>query len=336
MKALVISKPYQAGLEEVSYPEPGPEEVTIRVKTAGVCGTDYHIYAGVYTGRYPLIPGHEFSGIIDRLGKGVTGLKKGDRVTVDPTLYCGRCRACLRGWTNQCETFGAIGVTVPGAFAEYVAVPYHRVFKLPDNLSFAQGAFVEPLACVVHGMNRLQVRFGDRVLVFGAGSVGQQLIQALAGSGASELVVVDLVESKLSLAQKFGATKVVLARDVESEFGKTSYPHGFDIVVEATGVTEVIQKAFKYLGPAAKYLQFGVAPKNAEVKINPFDLYHQDWTFIGSMAINQTFIQALDWLKEGRIDVRPLISKTIRLEEAAEILARPKEGDMLKIQVKVG
>ena len=334
MQALVISKPYQCKVDELVYPEPKRGEVTIQVKSVGICGTDFHIYEGSYTARYPIIPGHEFSGIIDRIGEGVTEWNKGDRVTVDPSMFCGECQFCLTGRTNQCETFGAVGVTVAGAFAEFVAVPVQKVFKLPDTLSFAEGAFVEPLACVVYGMHRLQLNFGDRVLVFGAGSMGQQLIQAIARAGASELAVVDISEAKLSLAKRFGATKVVLSKDVEYELGKNKYPYGFDVVVDATGMPSVIQQAFNYLGPTAKYLQFGVAPKNTKVKINPFELYHKEWTLLGSMAINQTFIQALNWLKEGRINIMPLISETIEFELLPEFLAQPKNPNVLKVHIK--
>lgn len=335
MRAFVVSKRRHATVEDRPYPKPMPGEVTIQVKVVGICGTDAHIYEGAYTAQYPIVPGHEFSGLVAEAGEGVTGWEAGDRVTADPSLFCGHCPFCLTGRTNHCETFGAIGVTVPGALAEYVAVPAEKVFALPEGLSLEEGAFVEPLACVVYGMHRLQLKFGDRVLIFGAGSMGQQLIQAIACAGASELVAVDLSESKLALAKRFGATKVVVGKEAERELGPRNYPHGFDAVVDATGIPAVIQEALKYLGPTGKYLQFGVAPKDTEIKLNPFDLYHKDWTLIGSMAINQTFLQALEWLKEGRIDVKPLISRTIALEELGGFLGEPKEPDLLKVQVRL-
>ena len=334
MKAFIISNIRQAKIEEIPRPEPGQGEVTVQVKKVGICGTDYHIYEGEYTARYPVIPGHEFSGIIDRIGEKVTGFKIGDRVTVEPIIFCGKCPFCLTGRTNQCINFEAIGVTMPGAFAEFVAAPVEKVYKLPDRLSFEEGAFVESLACVVFGMHRLQLKFGDNVLIFGAGSIGQQLVQAIAQAGASGLVVVDVMESKLSLAKKFGATKTVLSKNIGQDLNKDKYPHGFVVVVDATGIPAVIQEGFKYLGPASKFLQFGVAPKNSEIKINPFDLYHKDWTLIGSMALNQTFLPALNWLREGRIDVKSLISKTINLDELADFIARPKDEKLLKVQVE--
>ena len=334
MRALVISKPHVTAVENVPYPEPGPDEITIHVRAAGICGTDFSIHAGEYTASYPIIPGHEFSGVIDKLGGGVNGWMVGDRVTVDPSLFCGRCSFCVTGRTNQCSSFGALGVTVPGALAEYVRVPAEKVFKLPEALSFTEGAFVEPMACVVHGMNRLQLKMGDRVLVFGAGSIGQLLIQTIAKAGVSELVAVDVSETKLALAKEFGATNVVLSSRVEEKLHQERYQLGFDVVIEATGFSHVIEQALNYLGPAGKYLQFGVAPRNAYMKISPFDLYHKDWTLLGSMAINQTFLPALRLLAERRVNVAPLVSKTLELEELPAFLARQKEQNLLKVHVQ--
>jgi threonine dehydrogenase-like Zn-dependent dehydrogenase len=337
MRAFVVSKPHQAAVEDRPHPTLRPGEVIIEVKAVGICGTDYHIYEGMYTAQYPIVPGHELAGVITEVGEGVSGSgwNKGDRVTVDPCLSCGQCRFCLKGLPIHCETLRAIGVTEPGALAEYVAVPAEKLYALPDNLSFEEGAFVESMACVVYGMHRLQLQFGSRVLIFGAGSIGQQLTQSLSRAGASELVAVDLSEKKLALAKQFGATKVVLGGDVQVELGKDKYSHGFDAVVDATGIPSVIQQALQYLGPASKFLQFGVAPRDSEIRVNPFELYHNDWTLIGSMAINHTFPQALDWLTQGRIDVKPLISETIELDQLADFLEQPKGRDLLKVQVRV-
>lgn len=333
MKALVISKPSSARVEEVPYPEPGQGEITVKVERAGICGTDSHIFDGEYAACYPVIPGHEFSGVVDQIGREVEDWETGDRVIVDPSLFCGQCRFCLTGRTNHCETFGAIGVTVDGALAEYVAVPVQTVYRLPDSLSFAEGAFVEPLACVAYGMRRLKLSSGARVLIFGAGTMGLLFIQAMAREEISELVAVDLSPAKLALAKTLGATRAVLGERVERELGSQHYPHGFDVVVDTTGEPGVIQNALDFLGPAASYLQFGVAPKNAFIQVNPFDLYHKDWTLLGSMAINQTFLPALNWLKAGQVEVQPLIGETVKLEQIADYFTRPKDPHALKTQV---
>lgn len=332
MKALVIEAPHQASIQTVEYPAPGPGEVTIQVKNCGICGTDYHIYEGTFLSPYPIIPGHEFSGIIDQVGEGVEGFQVGDRVTADPTLFCGGCEYCLTQRTNQCKNWGALGNTTSGSMAEYVKVPARNVVKMEDKMSFAEGAFVEPVACVVHGMNRLQLKMGDRVVLFGAGAMGLQLIQAIASSGASEIVVVDVSWEKLDLSLQLGTSRVVLASEAPTVL-KQDYPDGFDAVIDVTGIPSVIEQAFAYMGPTAKFLQFGVAPKNSSINVNPFDIYHKDWTIIGSMAINNTFIAAMRWVQEGRINLRPIISDTITLEQLPDLLSKPKAPDMLKIQV---
>jgi 2-desacetyl-2-hydroxyethyl bacteriochlorophyllide A dehydrogenase len=314
----------------VADPRPGIGEVVIKVSHVGICGTDFHIFEGEFISPYPIIPGHEFSGTIHEIGPGVTGFEVGERVTADPSLFCGACKYCLTNRGNQCENWGALGNTVNGSMAELVAVPARNVVKMPDEMPFELGAFVEPMACVVHAMNRLQMQAGNSVLLFGAGAMGQQLVQALARLGASTLTVVDVSANKLDLAKSLGATHAVFSHELDRLDGQK-----FDIVADATGIPAVIQQALEFLGPTAKYLQFGVTAESAEIRLNPFQLYNKDWTILGSMAINQTFLPAFNWVKEGRISLRPLISKVIPLEEAVEFLARPKDPELLKVQIKL-
>lgn len=330
MKALVIDKPHHASVQEVPYPSPGRDEVVIRVERVGICGTDFHIFEGEFLSPYPIIPGHEFSGTIHECGEGVEGFRIGERVTADPSLFCGRCVYCLTNRGNQCGNWGALGNTVNGSMAEFVAVPARNVIRIPDTMSFETAAFIEPIACVVHAMNRLRLKAGDSVLLLGAGAMGQQLVQTLSRSGASRLTVVDVSETKLALARAMGATETVNVRNKSCLAGET-----FDVVVDATGIPAVIEDAFTYLGKTATYLQFGVTPKEAQIRINPFDLYHKDWTILGSMAINYTFLPAFEWVKEGRIQLEPLVSKVISLEETAEFLAKPKDPELLKVQIKL-
>ncbi|CAM4089442.1 zinc-dependent alcohol dehydrogenase family protein [Paenibacillus alkaliterrae] len=331
MRALVVESPHHAAVKEVPYPKPGPKEVTIKVVNVGICGTDFHIFEGVFIAPYPIILGHEFSGVIHEIGEGVTGFQVGDRVSADPSIFCGECENCLNLKGNHCEKWNALGNTVPGSMAEYVAVPAKNAVKLPDSMSYEEAAFIEPMACVAYGMNRLEARAGDRILVFGAGAIGLQLVQSLAHVGASELVVVDVNQQKLDLAEKYGATKGILSQDLSLE----QYPRGFDIVVDATGIPSVIQNAFNYMGKKAKFLMFGVTPKDSVLQLDPFKIYNNDWTIIGSMAINHTFLQAFQWIKAGRLDLKPLVSKTISLEETVAFLAAPKDPELLKVQIKL-
>jgi len=333
MKALVMESPRNAVVKEVPYPAPGPKEITIQVKRVGICGTDLHIYQGTFMPTYPLIPGHEFAGVVHEVGPGVTRFKAGDRVAVDPSLFCGECDFCLSGRGNHCRSWAAIGDTINGAMAEFVKVPEQNAFLMPERMTFAEGAFIEPIACVVHGMNQLRIAVGQSVLLFGAGSIGQLLIQALSHAGAGELVVVDVAESKLRMAIENGATRGLLSSEVESALANRKKHDGFDVVVDATGIPAVIQSQFQYLAPKGTHLQFGVAPQDATITVRPFDIYHMDWKFVGSMAVNHTFQPALQWIAAGRFATNPLVSNVLRLEDVPQFFANGKAADVMKVQI---
>ncbi|WAH37962.1 zinc-dependent alcohol dehydrogenase family protein [Alicyclobacillus dauci] len=333
MKALVIEGPKTAVIQEVPYPTPGEKEVTIRVKRCGICGTDFHIYQGEFLSPYPLIPGHEFSGVVEEVGPGVTQFTKGDRVAVDPSLFCGECEFCLTHRGNHCVNWGATGDTVNGALAEFVKVPAQNVFKLSNDLSFAAGAMIEPLACVVHGVNRLELKVGQSVLIFGAGSMGQLLTQALSRAGAGELVVVDVDQSKLDVALAHGATAGYLSQNIDQALSHRVGHAGFDVVIDVTGIPAVIETEFKYVAPTGTFMQFGVAPEKSSVSINPFDVYHKDLRIIGSMAINRTYGAAVNWINAGRFDIDSLISTVVSLEEIPALLEGGKASNVMKIQV---
>ncbi|NOU97039.1 alcohol dehydrogenase catalytic domain-containing protein [Paenibacillus sp. LMG 31456] len=333
MKALVMESPRNAVIKDVPYPHPGPNEITIQVKRCGICGTDLHIYQGTFMPKYPLIPGHEFAGVVSKTGAHVTKFKIGDRVAVDPSLFCGKCDYCLSGRGNHCVEWGAIGDTVNGAMAEYVKVPEAVAFHMPDGMPFAEGAFIEPIACVVHGMNQLQLRVGQSVLLFGAGSMGQLLIQSLSHAGAGELAVVDVSDNKLEMARKNGATHTFLSSEISSKLNNRKKYAGFDAVIDATGIPQVIQAQLQYLAPSGTHLQFGVAPQDARISVSPFDIYHMDWKLVGSMAVNHTFKPAMDWMAAGRFKTAPLISKQIQLDEVPAFFAQGKAADIMKVQI---
>ena len=183
----------------------------------GICGTDVHIYRNEYMSDFPLIPGHEFGGVVVEVGKEVKDVRVGERVAVDPNLYCGHCDFCRDEQANHCANWQGVGITRAGGFAEYAAVPARACYHLPDSLSDAQAAFVEPLACVVHALKRFHVAPGSQTLLFGAGPMGLLLVQALRHYGASGVVVVEKQPERLALAQQMGATAVVTAGPDQDE-----------------------------------------------------------------------------------------------------------------------
>lgn len=333
MQALVMEEPGRAVVREVPVPQAKKGEIVVQVKRVGICGTDLHIYKGEYLSSYPIIPGHEFSGVVHEVGEGVEGFRRGDRVCADPNLACGRCRFCMSGRANHCDRWACIGVTLSGAMAEYIAVPAELALLLPDGLTYAEGAFVEPVACVVHAMNRLRPAAADRALLFGAGAMGQQWVQALARSGVSELTVVDLAEEKLALASEWGATRVLRADSAETALQDLTGKNGYEIVVDTTGVPAVIENAFRYLGPCGRYMQFGVTSDQAAVNLRTFDLYQYEWTLIGSMALNHTMAPALAWLEAGRLRIGHLVSRELTLEGAVRFFEGERYPQDMKVQV---
>jgi 2-desacetyl-2-hydroxyethyl bacteriochlorophyllide A dehydrogenase len=287
------------------------------VRAAGICGTDIHILKGEYEAKYPLIPGHEFSGVVAGVGDHVTRYRVGDRVTADPNIPCNRCPSCQRNEPNQCHNLAAVGVTRNGAFAEFVTVPEGNVFHI-DNMSFAAAAMVEPLACVAWGLERLSVPPGANVLIFGAGPMGCLLAQALRYSGASKVVVVDVVAHRLSLVAALGATETLLADENQSKRLNAIEPGGFDIVAEATGIPQVLENAFQYLRPRGTLWVFGVTPREARISFMPYDVFRKDLTIMGSFAVNRTFHASIAMIQSGIVQVEPLISHALPLEDFAK------------------
>src|SRR5438874_7283113 len=223
MRAVIWEEPGKLAVTEAADPAPGHGQLVIQVGACGICGTDVHIADGEFPPTpYPIIPGHEFAGRVVARGEGVPAdWRDGERVAVDPSLFCGHCRACRSGRGNLCANWNAIGDTVNGAFAEYVAVSAANAYRIPDSVDNAQGALIEPLSCAVHGLRRIGPVIGEDVLLTGAGTMGLLLLQLLNRAGARSVSVVDRKASRLEVAKAVGAASV--AGDVteadRAEFG---------------------------------------------------------------------------------------------------------------------
>jgi 2-desacetyl-2-hydroxyethyl bacteriochlorophyllide A dehydrogenase len=331
MRAVIWDKPGDLRIADVPDPTPGRGELVVRVGACGICGTDVHIADGEFPpSPYPLIPGHEFSGRIVARGDGVPGdWREGQRVAVDPSLYCGYCAACRSGRGNLCANWNAIGDTVAGAFAEYVAVPFPNVYPIPDSVDDQQGALIEPLSCAVHAMNLLGPVLAADVLIIGAGPMGLLLLQLLQRSGAATITVVDRKQSRLEAATALGATEVTT--DVAATH------HGpYAVAVDATGAPPAIEAAFSSLGRGGRLLIFGVASGDAAVSLSPFRIYNDEIQIIGSMAVLDSFGEAAGLMAAGAIDTGPLLGTPFRLEEFPDALARVRAGDGVKVQVAPG
>jgi 2-desacetyl-2-hydroxyethyl bacteriochlorophyllide A dehydrogenase len=329
MRAIVLDRPGSFRVAELPDPAPGPGQIVVKVECCGVCGTDLHIMDGEFPPTpYPITPGHEFAGTVAALGGEVSlDLPVGTRVAVDPSLYCGHCRRCRSGQDNLCENWQAIGDTVAGAFAEYVAVPAVNAHRLPDSVGGQFGAMVEPLACAVHGLRRLGPVFGDTVLLTGAGTMGLLLLQLLVHAGAGPVTVVDRVGDRLEVARKLGATHV--ASGLDALDGER-----FEIAVDATGVPAVIDGAAGLVDRGGRLLVFGVSPAEASISLSPFRVYNDELTVTGSMAILRSFAPAAELITSGVVDPRLLLSEPLPLEEFGEALRRVRAGQGIKWHIR--
>jgi 2-desacetyl-2-hydroxyethyl bacteriochlorophyllide A dehydrogenase len=328
MRAIVIDRPGVIAMKNVPDPSPAGGEVVVRVRACGLCGTDLHIAAGEFPPTpYPIIPGHEFAGEIVARGTGVSPeLTDGTLVAVDPSLYCGACPACRAGRGNLCARWGAIGDTVNGAFAEFVAVPATSVYPLAAHLDARHGALAEPISCAVHALDRLGPVTQCSAVIFGAGTMGLLLLQLLLNSGASSVTVVDRVPHRLDVAKELGA------RYTATDGALLSGEH-FDVSVDATGVPGAIEQACDVLGRGGRLLIFGVASQEAAVRLPPFRIYNDELTILGSMAVLHSFQPAVSMLAAGAVNAAPLLGDAVPLERFDDALARVRAGQGIKTQV---
>jgi 2-desacetyl-2-hydroxyethyl bacteriochlorophyllide A dehydrogenase len=330
MKAAIVEKPGTLTVKDVPIPGVGDNEVLIHVQSSGICGTDIHIFRGEYLGTYPVIPGHEFAGIVEKVGGKVTRFKIGDHVAVEPNIACDNCPACLGNRQNFCENWNGVGVTLPGGMAEYTAVPEKAVFSIGE-LPFKAGAFVEPLSCVLHGVERAGFRLADKVLIIGAGPIGILLSQTIQLQGCSEITQVDKNEARLELARRCGAAKTAASLD-------GIQPESFDVVVDATGFPPLMEKTVSYVRNGGKILLFGVPPNGATLTLPAFLIFRKGLTILSSYTSVRNSIQAVRLLSSGKIDVKPLVSHELPLNElqrGIELVEKGREG-ALKILIHPG
>ena len=327
MRALVLDRPGSFRVADVPDPTPLATEIVVRVECCGICGTDLHILDGEFPPTpYPITPGHEFAGTVVARGADVKpDLPIGARVAVDPSLYCGYCRRCRAGRDNLCENWAAIGDTVNGAFAEFVAVPAVNAYRLPDHLDGQYGAMAEPLACAVHGMSRLGPVSGEPVAVIGAGTMGLMMLQLLLHAGAGPVAVVDRVSDRLEVARKLGAAQAVTDASALDPVA---------VAVDATGVPEAIETAIGLLDRGGRMLVFGVSAAEASIRVSPFRVYNDEITITGSMAILRSFGQAVDLLASGAVDPRLLLSEPLPLESYGDAVNRVRSGQGIKWHIR--
>lgn len=341
MKAVVYSKPREYKIEEIPKPVIKDNQVLIRVKSCGICRTDAHIHEGDFISRFPLTPGHEFSGVIEEVGSKVRGFKINDRVTADNTVMCGDCYYCRRNQPLFCENFYSLGCNGPGGFAEFVAVNFDKVFHIKDSLSFDEACFTEPLSCAIHGMDVIDVKCGDDVLIFGAGPTGILLAQLIKYGGAANVVVCASSQSKLDLLEKNGYAKTVLMdrNDYSKHIKKLKemFPKGFNITIDATGVPKIIEQCFEFPKSTGKIIIYGVTENNAKITISPYQIFEKELKVLGSFAQSHCFDRAVKYLEEGVVKVNDLVTDIFPLSKFDKAMSQMlKTSGQLKIIIHPG
>ena len=334
MRALLLKEYEKLEMTEMPEPPMGPEDVLVQVKACGICGSDIHGFDGS-TGRRipPLVMGHEASGVVYKTGADVTEFRVGDRITFDSTVYCGKCYFCRRGEVNLCDSRQVLGVSPPeyrrhGAFAEYVAVPRHIIYPLPDALSFEHAAMIEAVSVAVHAVGRTPVKLGDTAVVVGSGMIGLLVVQTLCLAGCSRVIAVDVDEKRLQVAAELGAEICLNARklDVPSAIVRDhTSDRGADIAVEAVGNTQALQTALASLRKGGTLTLIGNLSPKVELPLQ--SVVTRQISLLGSCASSGEYPACIDLLSRKAIRVDPLISAIAPLSEGAAWFERLHKGD---------
>lgn len=325
MKSAVFYGVHDVRIEESPIPKMRENEVLIRVMACGVCGTDVHIFEGDKGAADcvpPTILGHEFSGIVEKVGAEVKGICIGDRVCVDPNDLCGVCAACRGGRGHFCEHIRGIGTTVDGGFAQYCAVPYQQVYRLAPDVTFVQGAMAEPLACCLHGIDLCELRPGAGVVVIGGGLIGQIMLQLAKLTGAAKTALVEFVSEKRELGKKLGADLCIdpQVQDIKETLAAAGFGR-VDAVIECAGAPKAIEQAIDIADKQSVVMMFGLTKPEATIAVKPFVLFQKEVVLKASYINPYTQERAVALLNEKRLKLDDLVYEVSALEKLPQILS---------------
>ena len=318
MRAAVFYGERDLRVEEFELPPLKEGEILVKVKACGICGTDVHIFNGEEGSAKvtpPIILGHEFCGVVVETKSSL--FKVGDKVSIDPNIYCGVCRFCRSGKVQLCESLTALGVNLNGGFAEYAIVPEKQAILFED-IDFEEAALAEPLACCLHGIKKLEIKPIDKVLVIGLGPIGLIMLEILKLYGVSNVYGYEIDEFRKEIAKRQGIKEII----------DKSTDEKFDIVIECAGTKESIEMAFKKLQRGGQLLVFSVPSPKTDVLINPFEMFKKEarvyWSFVNPF----TQKLAIDLLEDKKISLKHLITHRISLKELSQALSKRYEKQL--------
>lgn len=333
MHAIQYDRPRSWRVVELPVPEPGPSEVLVKVLLAGVCGTDRHLHEGQFGPTFPLTPGHEIYGEVVACGEAVTSLRVGDRVVADNSWSCGQCEPCRRHMGHYCERWESQGINSPGAFAQYLVARETKCWEVND-IAPETAVLAEPTACVVHGLDRLQLMPGSSVVIFGAGPTGLILTQLLRAAGAFDVTVCAPTEFKLAMARDFGATRTVQAKRGDVAATRASLlehvPAGFDAVVDATGALDILGISPSITRDGGTVFVYGMTDESDQWPVSPYEIFRRELTIRGSVAQINCFDRAVLALRNGVVRGDGIVTHTFALGEYDEALAASADSSCIK------
>ena len=325
-------------VREMSFGCPGPHEVFVRNMAAGICGTDVHIYfgeKGATDVNPPVVLGHEYSGIVEAVGDGVTAVKVGDCVTIDPNIYCGKCYHCRKGNKQFCDHMTAVGVNMDGGFAHYSMVPEAQVFKMNPAVGFEAMAMAEPLACCVHGIEQVDIRSGDYVAVVGGGAIGLLMVQLAKLRGAGTVILSEPVAARREVGLQVGADYAIdpLASDPLEQVRNLTGRQGVDVVIECVGKVFATQQSFDLADRGGRILLFSVPSPDAKFDMPLIDVFKKELKIYGSFVNPDSHQQAVDLINAGRIQTAPLITYRYPIEQLEEAIHMQMSAESIKVQI---
>jgi len=354
MKAQVFYEPLKMKLEDIDIPKPADDQVLVKVKACGICGSDIAYYYGespleTPDGKGPLVLGHEFSAEVTEVGAlpAKLGLfEPGDRVVLDPVQYCNACEICKRGYVNLCEKKTVLGVSTNGGFAEYCVSHYTGLHKIPEGVTYQQAALTEPLADAVYALKNAQVSLGDFAVVIGPGAIGILMAQLVKSDGAGKVVLVGTRDYRLEIGKKLGADVIINTREKDSPYyvanlkekiGDLTNGKFADVVLTPTGALPAMEQAFAISGRRARIVFFGLPGANDFIKIPALDTIFWDKTIQFSWLAPFTWPIALQALGNKLVNVDPLITHSIKLDNLVEGIAdvRSRSDNVMKAVVTI-
>ena len=339
MKASYFLGDKKFEVRDLPLPEIGEQDVLVRVAACGVCGTDVHIYhcsKGSTDVKPPVVLGHELAGEVEKIGSQVTTVKPGDHVTIDPNIYCGKCHFCQIGKKQMCQNLYAIGVNRDGGFAQYCVAPETQCYQLDKEVPLKYGAMTEPLACCVHGIDRVGIRQGDTVCVIGGGAIGLLMIQLAKLSGASKVILSEPVAMRREIGKKVGAWACIdpIHEDIKERLKELLGTEGVDVVIECVGTPVAAEQAFFAADRGATILLFSVPKPESTYSLHLEEVFQKELTILGSMINPDTHGRAAALINSGVLKLEPIITHSFSVEQVEEAILMQQSADSIKVIVE--